>query len=84
MAKRNGYIVATFDIDGSEILSERATTLMAARKLAREFLGYCNVRTVDVTRAEYGDCGTLVERYVRLDAGTSVCIADGQVRNIRF
>jgi len=84
MAKRNGYNVTAFDMSGNVILSEHVSSMVAARKLAREFLGYSNVKTVDVDRAEYGNSGTIAEQYIKIGISAGVCIVDETMKNIRF
>lgn len=84
MAKRNGYNVTAFDTEGKIILVEHTSSMVVARKLAREFLAYSNVKTADIDRAEYGNSGTVAEQYIKIGMSAGVCIVDGTVRNIRF
>jgi len=84
MVQRNGYNATAFDIDGRVILSEHYTSKVAVRKVAREFLTYSNVKTVDVDNAKYGDCGEIIERYVKVGARSGLVIVDGVTRMVRF
>ena len=84
MAKRNGYNVTAYGTEGKAILTEHYTRIVDARRVAREFLAYTNVKTVDVDNARYGDCGDVIERYAKTGANSGIVIEDGEVRNIRF
>ena len=84
MAKRNGYNVTAFDTDGDVILIENVSSKVTARKLAREFLAYSNVKSADIDNAFYGNSGNIIEQYIKIGISAGVCIADGHMTNIRF
>ena len=84
MVQRKGYNVAAFDIDGNVILVEHYSNKVTARKVAREFLAYSNVKTVDIDDAVYQTCGNIIERYVKVGARSGIVIADGVTRMVRF
>lgn len=84
MAKRNGYNVTAYGIEGKAILTEHYSRVTDARRVAREFLAYENVKTVDVDNARYGDCGDVIGRFIKTGANSGVVIVDGEVTNIRF
>ena len=84
MATRNGYNVTAYNSEGKAILTEHYARKVDARKVAKEFLAYTNVKTVDIDDAIYNDCGNVIERYAKTGANSGIVIEDGEVRNIRF
>ena len=85
MAQQNTYRVTAFDANGARIYSESTTRMAQARKTAREFLRYSNVRTVDLINESATTVrGYVVERYVRLSPNSGIVISNGESRNIRF
>ena len=82
MANKNTYQVVAYAANGGEIYGETSITRIAdARRVAREFLTYCNVYTVDITRN--GDA-IHPTRYVKLSPCSGLVIEGGNTRNIRF
>lgn len=85
MAKRNGYNVTAFDASGAHVLTNHVPTKVEAGRVARAFLAYDNVYTVEVDNAKYGDCGERVETYAKTSQYTAACISSkGGVRNVRI
>ena len=84
MARRKGYNVTAFDVEGNAILTEHYTRKTDARKVAREFLGYINVKSVDIDDAIYTECGNVIEQYVKIGGRNAVKIIDGVITNVRF
>lgn len=84
MAKRNGYNVTAYDVEGRTILSEHYTRKADSRKVAREFLGYINVKSVDIDDAIYSECGNVIEQYVKIGGRNAIKIIDGVITNVRF
>jgi len=82
MANKNTYQVVAYNANGGEVYGETSITRIAdARRVAKEFLGYCNVYTVDLVKG--GDIIHAV-RYVKLSPRTGLIIDGGNTRNIRF
>lgn len=84
MAQRKGYNVTAYNAEGRAILTEHYARKLDARKVAKEFLAYTNVKTVDIDDAVYDDCGNVIERYVKTGVNSGIVIVDGEVSNIRF
>ncbi len=85
MASKNTYKVTAYDAQGAQIHGETFTRIADARKVAREFLPYVNVFTVDVTRENAKAIRDYVaERYVKLSPNSGIVIVDGETKNIRF
>jgi len=85
MAKANTYKVTAYDAQGAQIHGETFTRIAQARKVAREFMPYVNVFTVDITRENATRVSDYVaERYVKLSPNSGIVIIDGESRNIRF
>lgn len=85
MAKQSNYYVSAFFNSGRVICRELVSTKVSAGKLAREFLGYSNVYTVDVNATTYGDYGAIIDRYIKMSAHTGFKVdANGKMANIRF
>ena len=76
------YQVVAYDANGGEIYGETSITRIAdARRVAREFLTYCNVYTVDLVKG--GDIIHAV-RYVKLSPRNGIVIEGGNTKVIRF
>ena len=84
MAQRKGYNVAAFDVEGDVILTEHYTRKADARKVAREFLAYSNVKSIDIDDAIYNNCGNVIEQYVKIGGRNAIKIIDGVITNVRF
>lgn len=82
MAAKNLYQVVAYDANGGEIYGETSITRVAdAKRVAREFLTYCNVYTVDLVKN--GDFIHAV-RFVKLSPRNGLVIDGGNTRSIRF
>ena len=82
MATKNTYQVVAYDANGGEVYGETTITRVTdARRVAREFLAYCNVYTVDITRN-----GDIVHatRYVKLSPRNGIVIDGGNTKPVRF
>lgn len=85
MAKGNGYNVVACDVNGKEIYTSHVTRKVEAGRVAREFLAYSNVCTVDMDNAQYGNCGDRVGMYVKTSGRTAIYIpATGQIKRARI
>ena len=81
MAAKNVYQVIAYNANGCELYGEEVARIADARRLAREFLPYCNVYTVDLVRN--GDF-IHATRYVKITPASGVIITDGETKAIRF
>lgn len=82
MANKNTYQVIAYNANGGEVYGETTIARIAdARRVAREFLTYCNVYTVDIVRN-----GDLIHatRFVKLSPRNGIVIDGGNTKNIRF
>ena len=86
MARTNNYKVTAYDMQGATILAETTNTKLNAGRIARDFLGYSNVYTVEVVRpnaklvADYK-----VGNYVKTSTRTACYIPNtGNIRNVRI
>ena len=77
---KKSYSISAYDTNGTLILTEHASSSVKASSVAREFLTYANVGTVDVERNNI-----ITYRYARLSNHSGIKIdTNGKIANIRF
>lgn len=81
MATKNTYDVVAYDANGAKVYGETVARIADARRIAREFLPYTNVYTVDLVRN-----GDIIHatRYVKLSPRNGIIIDGGNTKSIRF
>lgn len=77
---RKSYEVTAFNAQGKYILAQTTTNKANARRIAKAFLTYADVYTVDVNDGEIAN----IERFVKLGVHNGIVIAHGNTKNIRF